>query len=141
MRPDTPADLLPEVTADTAPFYSGLDEGRLMLQECAACGRVRYPIAPVCPFCRADAHRWRTVDGRGVVHSWVRYHRSFVSAFETLVPYVVLTVQLDEGPRLFGRLVGAEADTVNIGDRAKAVVELSESGRGVLAFTPTAKAQ
>jgi uncharacterized OB-fold protein len=141
MPPDAFADLLPDATADTAPFYGGLDDGRLMLQECTVCGRVRYPIAPVCPYCQADAHRWKTVDGRGTVHSWVRYHRCFVSAFEALVPYVVLTVQLDEGPRLFGRLVGATTDTVHIGDRVEAVVEQSDSGRGVLAFTPTATVQ
>jgi uncharacterized OB-fold protein len=137
MQPDPIAELLPDVTADTAPYYAALDDGQFVLQECSVCGRVRYPIAPVCPFCKADAHEWRPVAGRGVVHSWVRYHRPFVSAFEGLVPYVVVTVQLDEGPRLFGRLVGAEENTVNIGDRVGAVIERSQSGRGILAFTAT----
>jgi uncharacterized OB-fold protein len=137
MQPDAVADLLPDATADTLPFYEGLDSGRLVLQECTECGRLRYPIAPACPFCGDDSHRWRFVDVRGRVHSWVRYHRSFVAEFEPLVPYVVVTVQLDEGPRLFGRLVQAATGDVTVGDRVDAVIERTSTGRGVLSFTPT----
>jgi uncharacterized OB-fold protein len=42
------------------------------------------------------------------VHSWIRYRRSYLPEFEALVPYVVLSVTLAEGPRIFGRLVDAD---------------------------------
>jgi uncharacterized OB-fold protein len=141
MQPDAIAGLLPNATRDTAPFYEGLDAGRVVLQECSACGRLRYPIAPACPFCGDGTHRWRAVEGCGSVHSWVRYHRSFIVEFEPLVPYVVVTVQLDEGPRLFGRLVNAATDAVRIGDRVDAVIERTSTGRGVLGFTPAGSAR
>jgi uncharacterized OB-fold protein len=136
MQPDRIADLLPDATADTAPFYEALDDGRFDLQECSSCGRLRYPIAPLCPYCFDEGLRWRSCDGGGVIHSWVRYHRAFVAAFEPLVPYVVVTVQLDEGPRVYGRLLGITIEAVAIGDRVEAIVERSHDGRGVLAFAP-----
>jgi uncharacterized OB-fold protein len=42
------------------------------------------------------------------VHSWIRYHRTYLPQFEPLLPYVVLCVTLVEGPRIFGRLVDAD---------------------------------
>jgi uncharacterized OB-fold protein len=103
------APLLPRLAPDTEPFHRGLGEGRLILQRCERCGRARYPLAPVCPYCSAAEHRWLQVDGYGTLHSWVRYHRAFHPAFASLVPYVVVSVELDAGPRMFGRLLGRDA--------------------------------
>ncbi len=127
-------ELLPAVTADTAPFYDGLAAGELRLQECAGCGRLRFPIAPVCPWCGVAEHRWQAVPGSGRVHSWVRYQRAFVPAFADLVPYVVVTVALDAGPRMTGRLIGATEPA--IGMAVDAVIERWPDGAGVLAFVP-----
>lgn len=44
--------------------------------------------------------------GRGRVYSWVTIHRALDPAFAEDVPYTVLSVDLDEGPRMFGRLCG-----------------------------------
>jgi hypothetical protein len=128
------SELLPPVTADTAPFYAALADGELRLQVCAACGRLRHPIAPVCPWCFASEFAWEAVSGAGTVHSWVRYHRAFVPAFASLLPYVVVTVALDVGPRLVGRLVGAGEP--GVGMAVDAVVERWSDGADVLAFTP-----
>jgi uncharacterized OB-fold protein len=103
------APLLPPVTAQNAPYFDALRRGRLVLQRCAGCERVRAPIGPVCPFCSGEAAAWATLSGRGAVHSWIRYRRSYLPEFESLLPYVVLCVALEEGARLFGRLVDDDA--------------------------------
>jgi uncharacterized protein len=126
------APLLPPLAADTKPFHRGLGEGRLILQSCEHCGRARYPLAPVCPYCGAVGHSWVPVEGRGTLHSWVRYRRAFHPAFAPLVPYVVVSVELEAGPRMFGRLVGE--DSPRLGSQMKMLVERWEDGGCAPAF-------
>ena len=128
------ARLVPVPTADMAPFEAALAERVLRLQACSACGRVRFPVAPVCPHCGGAGAEWREVDGRGHVHTWARYHRAFAPEFEPLVPYSVLCVELDAGVRLFGRFTAETAP--ELGQRVQAAVERWPEGRLVLAFAP-----
>jgi uncharacterized OB-fold protein len=128
------AELLPLPSADTAPFYEALAAGELRLQRCAECGRLRYPVAPVCPWCVAPGFEWDTAPTRGEVHAWVRYHRAFVPAFAGVVPYVVLNVALEGGPRMVGRLLG-EAEPVT-GMAVETVLERWDDGARVPAFVP-----
>jgi uncharacterized protein len=117
-----PAALLPPRTAQSAPWLDALAAGRLVVQSCAECGRVRWPIAPVCPWCGGREWGWRECSGAGTVHSWVRYRRGYLPEFEPLMPYMVLCVALAEGPRLFGRLADG-GDDPWIGMEVRAVVE------------------
>ncbi len=79
-----------------------------MLQRCSTCDRARGHIGPVCPYCGGEPCSWQAASGAGAVHSWIRYHRSYLPEFEALLPYVVLCVTLEEGPRIFGRLIDAD---------------------------------
>jgi uncharacterized OB-fold protein len=67
------------------------------------------------------------------VYSWVRYHRSYVPEFDFLIPYVVLCVQMKDGPRMFGRLVPNNVEPW-IGMQVRAIIERCESGARVVAF-------
>ncbi len=127
------AALLPPRTRDNAPYWEGLRERRLVLQRCESCGRARFPVAPVCPHCGVSAHAWQRHSGRGTVHSWVRYQRGYLPEFEPLMPYEVLCVALEQGPRVFGRLVGA-GEPPSIGMAVQALVERLPGGDCVLAF-------
>jgi uncharacterized OB-fold protein len=128
-----PAYLLPPRTGDVAPFWDALREGRLTLQRCRDCGRARFPVAPVCPYCGGRSHDWQPLSGSGTVHSWIRYHRSYLPEFEPLMPYDVLCVALDDGPRMFGRLAGDAGDPW-IGMPVQAIVERFPGGECVPAF-------
>jgi len=129
-----PTPLLPARTRENAPHRDALHDGRLVLQACAACGRRRHPIAPVCPYCGGRAFAWRECQGDGTVHSWVRFHRSFLAEFEPLMPYDVLCVALAEGPRMFGRLAGGGGARPAIGMPVRALVERFRSGECAIAF-------
>jgi hypothetical protein len=126
-----PTRLLPARNADNAPFWEALAQGALIVQACARCERARHPIAPVCPHCAGTRFGWRALSGAGVVHSWARYRRSYLPEFEPLIPYAVLCVSLDDGPRLYGRLASGEPA---IGARVQAIVERFEGGGCALAF-------
>jgi uncharacterized OB-fold protein len=129
------ARLRPLVVPDNAPFFKGLQEGQLLLQQCTSCHRLRSPPAPCCPWCFNAAHEWVAAVGEGSVHSWTRYHKAFLSEFAPLLPYAVVAAALVEGPIVYGRLVRDTA-MLTIGMALRAVIERWQDGFCSLAFMP-----
>lgn len=127
------ADVLPRLSPDEQPFFAALAGARLMLQACTRCQRLRYPVAPACPYCQESGFEWSPARPRGVVHSWVRYHRGFLPELAPLVPYVVLAVRLHDGPILFGRLADTDVEP-RIDLPVHAIAERWADGGHVLAF-------
>jgi uncharacterized OB-fold protein len=103
---------LPAPDADTAIFWRGLREGHLLLQHCADCGHVQYYQQAVCRACGGEALTHRPASGRGTVHSFSVVHRAPGPAFKTDVPYAVLLVGLEEGPRMISTYTGGNPDDV-----------------------------
>jgi uncharacterized protein len=128
-----PSLLRPPRSPDTDPHRDGLRDRRLALQRCSGCSRLRFPPGPVCPACGSDHHRWETHAGAATVHSWIRYHRAYLPEYEPLMPYVVVCAQLDDGPRMFGRLCEDDAEPA-FGMRLQAIVERCPSGDCILGF-------
>ena len=131
------ADLGPLIrppTPDLEPFSRGLEEGRLVLQRCSGCARSRWPLGPICPHCGSAEFAWDALGCRGRVHSWIRCRRSFLAQFEPLVPYVVVSAELEDGgARLVGRL-REDGSAPRIEMPVRAVVERWRDGSHVLAF-------
>ena len=98
--------LLPEPTPDTQPYWDGLKAGKLMLQACGACGRVRHYPRPVCPHCFSMETRWREASGRGTVQSWTITHHAFHPGWKGQMPITLVTVDLAEGVRMQAELRG-----------------------------------
>lgn len=111
--------LEPAADIDSAAFWYGLAGRRIELQACAACGRHRFPPMPSCPYCAQSGATAVEVDGRGTVYSWVRVHRALTDAMADEVPYCIVTVDLDGGGRIFGRIDGQP--DVAVGDRVAPV--------------------
>jgi uncharacterized OB-fold protein len=112
----TTAKPTPVVDVDSAFFWDGLREHRLVLQQCRACGRFRFPPMMPCPYCGSRELDQRTLTGRGTVYSWVGVHRALDPAFADDVPYTVAAVDLDEGARVIVRLAaGKDADATAFG--------------------------
>ena len=103
----------PVVNRDNAGYWEGIRERRLLIQRCAGCGALRLPWLPGCDGCgSAD---WDTVraGGDGVVFSYVVMHHPPFPAFDP--PYAVALVELAEGVRVLGDVVGVPYDKVRIG--------------------------
>src|SRR5438067_13133382 len=85
------------------------------MQACAACGRLRFPPRPMCPFCQSLDVEWKVMSGRGTVWSYVAPHPPVLPAFEPLAPYNVVVVALDEDPtlRLVGNLLASPDGAIN----------------------------
>ena len=123
MEPQDYAKPLPEPTADTEPYWQGLREGKLRLQSCAACGKVRHYPRPVCPHCYAMDVRWIEAKGTGTVHSWTVAHHAFHPGFKGDLPYVLVTVDLAEGVRMQAQLRAKDASGLRMGLPVKVAFE------------------
>jgi uncharacterized OB-fold protein len=105
--------LRPVVTADTAFFWDGTARGELRIQRCGGCGALRHPPGPMCPACGADKPEYVLAAGTGEVYSYVVHHHPPVPGHQA--PFVVALVQLTEGVRMVGELLGADPEQVRIG--------------------------
>ncbi len=131
--PVEPSGLLPAITRDNEHYWQSLEKGELVSQTCDSCDTPRYPIAPVCPGCGGTRWTWKPLSGQGTIFSWVRFQRPYLPEFQDLMPYVVASVQLSEGPRMYGRIIG-NGSNVAIGSLVTAVIEKWPDGRCVPAF-------
>lgn len=124
----------PLVVASTmsAPYWQGLRDGALLLQACAACGALRHYPRLLCTQCFSDAVRWQAAAGRGQIHSWTVAHHAFHAGFADELPYTLVTVNLEEGPRALGRWLG---ETPRIGLAVR--LRIMQSGEAAeLCFEP-----
>ena len=115
MPTETAAKPLPEPTRDSKPYWDGLNEGRLLLQQCAACRKIRHYPRPVCDACYSMEVAWIEASGRGRVHSWTVAHHPFHPGFKEELPYIVAIVDLEEGVRMNAQMRGVTPDEMRIG--------------------------
>ena len=102
----------PRPDRDTARFWEAQRHHELSLQRCADCASFRFPVTPICPRCHSFEFEWAVCSGRGTVYSYTVVHHQTHPAFP--VPYTIVLVELEEGPRLIGQLRGP-ADRLSIG--------------------------
>jgi hypothetical protein len=114
---------LPVIDTDTAPFWQAARERKLLLQRCRACGaHVFYPRS-ICPHCHQLDLEWVEASGRGEIYSYTVARRPAGPAFAEEVPYVLVLVDLDEGPRMLSNLRVPDVESVRIGQRVHADFE------------------
>jgi uncharacterized OB-fold protein len=87
----------------------------LVVQECAACSRLRFGPSELCPVCHSPEAVWTPVSGRGTVYTFSVVHRAPTPAYQADAPYAIAYVELEEGPRVPARLVDVAPDEVAIG--------------------------
>lgn len=112
---DPTARPLPQPTEWSEGFWQACARGELVIQRCEDCLRLRHYPQPMCPHCRSTRSDWHRVSGRGSVYSYAVCHRAFHPAFAGAVPYVVATIELEEGVRMVADLAGVEPERVRIG--------------------------
>ena len=106
---------LPVLTEHNRPFWAAAATHKLVLPHCNACGKIFFPIGPVCPDCFSMDLGWQQVSGRGTISSFVVFRQPFFAFYKDKVPYAVAQVQLEEGPRFNGNMLGIAVDQIRIG--------------------------
>jgi len=106
---------IPTITADLEPFFDGARRGELVVQQCTGCGLYRFPPRELCSGCLSRESEWVAVSGRGEVFSFNVMHQVYHPGFAGEVPYAVVLVKLEEGPKITTNLVGVAPRDIRIG--------------------------
>jgi uncharacterized OB-fold protein len=105
------------VLEGTEPFVEGCRRGELVLLRCDNCGFTILPNVALCERCGSCAWTPFASTGRGAVYSYTAVHRPPEERFAARVPYVIVLVDLDDGPRIMGVLDDVDANHGLVGVR------------------------
>ncbi len=132
--------ILPDRAGPVAQFWEGIQQGRLLLQRCKSCGHRWHPMADICERCLSTETEWCDSQGAGTLFSYTVVHHAVHPAVAAWIPYTLILVQLDEGPRILSTLSPDQAGPVVIGSRMKlGFKRLSAQFQiPVFSFTPVA---
>lgn len=103
----------PAVTAISEPWFAGCRRGELLLQSCETCGHVQFYPRIACVACDSRDLIWQRASGAGRIASFSIVRHAISEAYDA--PYVVVLVDLEEGPRLMSQLVDCDPASVAIG--------------------------
>ena len=101
-----------------APYWQGLEEGRLRLPRCAQCEHDQWPVVARCGTCGHWGSIWRDLPLTGTIFSWTRAWHPFGGTEGLPRPFVSLLAEIEDagGTRLMGLLEGVDdKDHVPIG--------------------------
>lgn len=126
--------LQPAIGLDTQFFWDGVNEGELRIQRCADCGVLRHPPGPMCPACHSSKRDHTVASGRGEVHSYVVHHHPPVPG--RTPPYVVALIDLEEGVRMVGNILGCPPEDVSIGMPVRVTFEPMDDELTLPQWTP-----
>jgi uncharacterized protein len=109
-RADTPI-----IDSASAPYWDAARQGRLLIAECGACGRVHHYPRPFCPHCWGDDVRPVQASGAGTLYTYSTVYANDLPPFRDRLPYVAAIVELAEGPRVMTTIEGAGPDGLRVG--------------------------
>jgi len=133
---DTPMSKpLPQPTPVTQPFWDGLSEQEIRIQQCDDCGAwVFYPRSH-CHRCLSDRLTWRVVSGAATLYSFTITRQPTAPFFADEVPQRLAVVELAEGIRMTSTLVGVEDADIRIGMALRPVFDPVSADITMLRFT------
>lgn len=83
------------------------------MQRCEDCELYQYYPRIMCSHCGSQGLVWSRVSGEGHIKSFTIVRRGISRAYEA--PYVLVLIDLDEGPCMMSSLVDCEPETVVVG--------------------------
>lgn len=112
---------IPVIDADSAPYWEGARQGRLLIAKCADCGAVHHYPRPFCPQCSSEAVAPQVASGHGTLYTYSTVYANDLAPFKDRLPYTAAIVELAEGPRLMTVIEGAAPTALRVGMPVQAV--------------------
>ena len=94
-------------------YNEALKENKLLGLKCKDCGTVTVPPKMVCRQCASPDMEVIELKGTGKVQTFTTCNVA-PEGREDEVPYIILLVELDEGPWIMGNLTGIDPKTATI---------------------------
>ena len=104
----------PLIDSDSRPYWEGIAQGELRIQQCDSCKKYVFYPRSICPHCHADALSWVTASGDGTIYSYTVVHQAF-GPFAADAPFIIAIVELTEGVRMMTRIIDASREQVSVG--------------------------
>ncbi|MCO5064255.1 MAG: zinc ribbon domain-containing protein [Rhizobiaceae bacterium] len=108
----------PNTSLDTAPYWEGCRQGRLLFQRCSSCQSAVFHPRALCPYCLADALEWEESKGGGEVYSFTVQHIPVFADQKDWKPIVLGIIHVDEGYHMFSE-IDANGAEPSIGQRVQ----------------------
>jgi uncharacterized OB-fold protein len=106
---------IPTIDSASAPYWEAARQGRLLIAECGACGKVHHYPRPFCPYCWSEDVHPIQASGTGTLYTYSTVYVNDLAPFKERLPYVAAIVELDEGPRLMTTIEGADPGGLRVG--------------------------
>jgi uncharacterized OB-fold protein len=132
---DATTGIPPAVTEETAPFWAAAAAGRLIVEQCTACGAQSHPPRGACRACRGREMRSAEITGPGTVYSLTVNYQRWMPQLE--VPFAIVLVEFPghRGVRVAGRLRGCAPQDAVIGMTVSVGFEPGPGGFAIPSFT------
>lgn len=116
---------LPTPSPETDIYWRACKDHKLVIPFCLECQASFFYPRGFCPTCLSRDIEWRTSEGRGSVYTFAIHYRAFHAGWKDDLPYVTALVDLDEGVRIFTRLVDVAPDpkAIQCGTRVEVVFD------------------
>jgi len=95
-------------------FYKNINQGKLLGGKCRKCGKVHLPPRPLCDDCYSREFDWTEIPTKGKLLTYTVIHIA-PAQFQSMTPYAVGIVQLENSLKLPGMIRGVPLDQVRIG--------------------------
>jgi uncharacterized OB-fold protein len=116
-------------------YWQAARAGRLLIQECTECGHRQWYPRAMCTQCAAEVE-WLETTGRGTVHTFTVIRQQGLPPFRDELPYVIVMVELDEGPMVFGSMPDTDPDAVAIGTPVEVYFAAAADDTGIPYWRP-----
>ena len=126
---------LPQPTTISQPFWDGLKNHQVRLQQCAQGHWLFFPRTH-CPTCGNRQLSWKTVSGEGQLYSYTVARVPTLPEFSDEMPQLLAVVELDEGVHINTTLVGVAPEDLKVGQRLRPVFDERPGSATLLRFTP-----
>ena len=124
-------------------FVDGLERGELLASKCSSCGAIQYPPRSDCSHCFGTEFEWVAVRGVGTLVSFTSVFvtpEHFTPDFSGSAPFSaygyqpapVGIVEMDDGLRVMGWVLGLKADSLRVGMRLAPRPEVLPDGRATV---------
>lgn len=94
-------------------FYHFAKKGKLMAAKCNKCGTLLLPPRPMCTNCLSKDFEWIELKRKGKLLTYTVIHVA-PPQFQSITPYVVGILKLEDGPKLPGMIRGIEPEKIKV---------------------------
>jgi len=128
----------PEITRLTRPFWEALLRHELMIQKCLQCSEYQWYPRATCIHCGSPDVEWTRIEGKGTIYSYAIVNLVVGNSplWGKDIPYALGLIELDEGPRMYGKMTDCRLTDVQIGKRVEARFLDLQPDLSIVGFTP-----